>query len=73
VHDDAIKLIEMSVTHNDIWNLQSKYGGYVLAGSVESEAKCLYLAERILKLISTVSGVNSGLPYIWCPGLNIEQ
>lgn len=73
VHDDGIKLFEMSVSCNDIWDLQSKYGGYVLAGSVSSEAKCLYLAERILKLISTVSGVNSGLPYIWCPGLNAEQ
>jgi hypothetical protein len=73
VHDDGIKLFEMSVSYNDIWDLQSKYGGYVLAGSVESESKCLYLAERILKLISTVSGVNSGLPYIWCPGFNVEQ
>jgi Centromere protein M (CENP-M). len=73
VHDDGIKLFEMAVSYNDVWDLQSKYGGYILAGSVASEAKCLYLAKRILKLISTVSGVNSGLPYIWCPGLNVEQ
>jgi hypothetical protein len=73
VHDDGIKLFEMSVSYNDVWDLQSKYGGYVLAGRVESESKCLYLAERILKLISTVSGADSGLPYIWCPGFNVEQ
>jgi hypothetical protein len=72
VHDDSIKSLEMSVTYNDIWDLQTKYGGYVLAGNVGNEAKCLYLAERILKLVSTVSGVNSGLPYIWCPALNVE-
>jgi hypothetical protein len=73
VHDGGVKQFEMSVTYNDIWDLQSKYGGYVLVGSVVDEAKCLYLAERILKLIATVRGVNTGLPYIWCPELNIEQ
>jgi hypothetical protein len=73
VHDDGINPFEMSVSYNDIWDLQRKYGGYVLAGSVANEAKCIYLAQRILKLISTVSGVNSGLPYVWCPGLNVEQ
>jgi hypothetical protein len=73
VHDNGIKPFEMSVSCNDIWDLQTKYGGYVLTGSVASEPKCLYLAERILKLISIASGVNSGLPYIWCSGLNVEQ
>jgi hypothetical protein len=73
VHNDDIKLFEMSVSYNDVWDLHTKYGGYVLAGSVTSEPKCLYLAERIWKLISTVSGENSGLPYIWCPELNVQQ
>ncbi|PNF26229.1 hypothetical protein B7P43_G03718, partial [Cryptotermes secundus] len=64
VHDNSIKPLEMVVNYNDIWDLQSKYGGHVLAGSVVNEAKCMYLAERILKLVSGVSGIYSGLPYI---------
>jgi hypothetical protein len=73
VHDNGIKPLEMAVNYNDIWDLQSKYGGHVLAGSVVNEAKCLYLAERILKLVSTVSGIYSGLPYIGWPGKTNEQ
>jgi hypothetical protein len=70
VHDNGVKPLEMAVNYNNIWDLRSKYGGEVLAGSVVNEAKCLYLAERILKLVSTVSGIYSGLPYIGCPGVN---
>lgn len=73
VHDNGIKPLEMAVNYNDIWDLESKYGGHVLAGSAVNEAKCLYLAERILKLVSTVSGIYSGLPYIGWPGRSIEQ
>jgi hypothetical protein len=64
VHDDKIKPLEMAVDYDDIWDLQSKYGGHVLAGSVANEDECLYLAQRILKLVSAVSGIYSGLPYI---------
>jgi hypothetical protein len=73
VHDNSIKPVEMVVNYNDIWDLQHKYGGHVLPGTVANEPKCLYLAERILKLLSTVTGVFSGVPYIGCPGKNVEQ
>lgn len=73
VHDNSIKPFEMAVNFNRIRDLQRKYGGYVLAGSVANEAKCSYLAERILKLLSTVTGVYSGIPYIGCPGKKVEQ
>jgi len=68
VYDNGIKPREMAVNYNDMWDLRTRYGGHVLPGSVANEAKCLYLAERIMKLVTTVSGVHSGIPYIECPG-----
>lgn len=71
VHDNDTKPMEMTVSLNDVRDLERKYGGYVLAGSVASEAKCLYLAKRVLKLVSAVTGVCSGIPYIVCPRKNV--
>jgi hypothetical protein len=73
VHDNDIKPLEMAVNYNDVFDLQRKYGGHMLAGCVANEPKCLYLAQRILKLLVAVTGVYSGIPYIGCAGKNTEQ
>ncbi|KAJ4445563.1 hypothetical protein ANN_12243 [Periplaneta americana] len=73
VHGSDVKPGEMAVSYNAVWDLKKKYSVYLLAGNTTNEAKCFYLAGRILKLMSAVSGVYSGIPYIDCHCLPKED
>ncbi|PSN36594.1 hypothetical protein C0J52_15602 [Blattella germanica] len=62
-----VKPAEMAVTYNSIWELSIAYNVHLIKGNVEVESKCLYLADRILRLAALTVGVKTGIPFIECP------
>ncbi|GLH09644.1 Uncharacterized protein GBIM_14699 [Gryllus bimaculatus] len=56
---------EQRIDYDDISKFTEKYGIPCIFGDIRCKVKCLYLAERILTLVSATMGLKTGRPTIF--------